>query len=133
MQRVIKLIKESPAIHVATVDKNGRPRVRPFALMLEQDGKMFFCTSGSTSAYMDLQHSPYIALSAVSPDFKWVKITATAVFTDDRNVKEKGLQKEQLKKLFGSADNPDFNVFYLAEGKALLCDYSGNPNEELEF
>ena len=50
MQAVINLLKESPAVYLGTVTPEGKPKVRPFALLLEQEGTLFFCTSRKTSA-----------------------------------------------------------------------------------
>lgn len=133
MEKVIKLLKENP-VHIATADQNGRPKVRPFMLLLEKDGRLYFSTSPETSAFEHLSNNPNIAVSAVSPDFVWVKITAKAVFTDDMSIRELAFKDNQkVQELFGTANNPDFKVFYLTEGKCTLCDHSGAPHETFSF
>jgi uncharacterized pyridoxamine 5'-phosphate oxidase family protein len=44
MEKVLKLLKENANGFLATVD-NGRPRVRPFGFILEDEGKLYFCTN----------------------------------------------------------------------------------------
>ena len=44
MNEVVKFLKENMNGFLATVEE-GKPKVRPFQFMLEQEGKFFFCTS----------------------------------------------------------------------------------------
>ncbi len=128
MEQVIKLLKESPTIYFGTADKNGRPHVRPFAFMLEREGKLYFTTSSKTSAFADLKSNPYTEISVMAPEYKWVRISAKVVFTDDKEIKEFLIgNNESVKGIYGTASNPDFNLFYLTEGVATLSDFSGNP------
>lgn len=134
MEQVIKLLEESPAIYMGTVDKNGYPHVRPFALALQKDGKLYFSTSNKTSAYSDLKNNPHLALSVMSAEYVWVRISAKAVFIQDKGLKELALAtKGMLKKIFGSADNPDFTMFYLAGGTATVYNYSENSPKTYVF
>lgn len=128
------MLEESPALYLGTVDKNGRPHVRPFALTFEKDGKLYFSTSNETSAFNDLKNNPFVEISVMSPDYVWVRISATAVFTQDKEIKNLALEKKKtLRNIFGSADNPDFNMFFLSDGTASLYDYSGNPAKKYSF
>ena len=134
MQAVINLLKESPAVYLGTVTPEGKPKVRPFALLLEQERTLFFCTSRKTSAYRDLKNYPYTEISVMSTEYSWVRISAKVVFSDDQKIKEVAIKEnERLQHLFGSADNPDFEIFFLAEGTATLHDFSENPVQIFTF
>ncbi len=134
MKQVIKMISESPTIYVGTVNKNGRPQVRPFAFQFERDGKLFFCTSSKTSAYDDLSNSPYTEISVMSPEYAWVRISAKVAFSDDKEIKEFALSNnETLRGMYTTAEDPNFKLFYLAEGTAILSDFSGNPPQTFTF
>lgn len=128
MQQIFKLLKESPALYFATVDQSGLPKVRPVSLLLEKMGRMYFCTSSETSLFDNLSRTPYAEISVMSPEYVWLRISAKIAFSDDRAIKTEAIEyNQQIRKLFGSADNPDFNVFYLAEGTITRYDYSGHP------
>ncbi len=134
MQAVINLLKESPAVYLGTVTPEGKPKVRPFALLFEREGTLFFCTSRKTSAYRDLKNHPYTEISVMSSEYRWVRISAKVVFSDDQKIKEVAIKEnERLQHLFGSADNPDFEIFFLAEGTATLHDFSENPVQIFTF
>ena len=134
MQAVIKLLKESPAVYLSTVTPEGKPKVRPFALLLERDGILFFCTSRKTSAYQDLKNYPYTEIAVMSPEYSWVRISAKAIFSDDQEIKEIAIDgNERLRYLFGSADNPDFEIFFLTEGTATLHNFSEDPTQSFTF
>ena len=44
--------------------------------------------------------------------------------------KEMCLQNPIVKSQYQTADNPIFEVFYLAEAHAVIADFSGNPPKE---
>ena len=51
---------------------------------------------------------------------------------DDREVKEAVLAHSGLvKSLYGTADNPIFEVFHLADAHAVISDFSGKPPREI--
>lgn len=134
MEQVIQLLEESPVVYIGTVNAEGRPHVRPFALTFYERGKIYFSTSNQTSAYRDLMNHPFLEISVMSPDYRWVRISAKAVFVSDPEIKEKAIEtKKTLKNLFGSGENPDFHMFYLAEGTATVYDYSGNQPKSYTF
>lgn len=134
MQAVIKLLKESSAVYLSTVSPEGKPKVRPFALLLERDGILFFCTSRKASAYQDLKIHPFTEISVMSSEYNWTRISAKVIFSEDQEIKEIAIKgNERLQHLFGSADNPDFEIFFLTEGTATLHDFSDNPVQTFTF
>lgn len=45
MEKVIKFLQENSILFLATIGLDGKPKVRPFQFMLENEGKLYFCTS----------------------------------------------------------------------------------------
>lgn len=103
MDEVVRFLTENPVQFLATAGLDGKPRVRPFQYMLEHDGKLWFCTGNKKEVYAELQKNPYVELS----------------------------ENELVRSIYKSADNPEFEVFYLAEGKAVLANFSGQPPRTL--
>lgn len=131
MLKVVEILKNSPAIYLATVNNENAPNNRPVALALEEKRILYFSTSNETSMYNDLQKNPLLSISVMTPEFVWVRINAKCKFTDDTYIKEKILQeKEFLKNTFENSQNPKFKVFFLESGTATIYDYSGNPPKE---
>lgn len=127
MNEVVKFLQENPVQYLATVGRDGKPKCRPFMFCFEKEGKLWFCTNNQKDVYKDLLANPDVEISVSSPDFAWIRLSGRAVFADDRAVKEGCMANPIVKGQYQTADNPIFVVFYLAEARAVLADFSGNP------
>lgn len=133
MEEIIKLLKENQYGFLATVD-NGKPRVRPFGFMFEEGGKLYFCTNSTKDVYKQLNALPYIEYSGTSKDMVTVRVSGEVIFCDDIDKKEKALNaSEMVKRIYKSADNPIFKVFYIEHGTATILDFSGQLPRKVEF
>ena len=131
MNEVVKFLKENPVQYFATVGKDNKAKVRPFQFMLEDGGKLWFCTNNQKDVYEEMQANPYVEVCVSTPKFEWIRLSGKAVFKNDMDIKEKVIEASPLvKNLYESASNPIFEVFYLDEAKAVIADFSGNPPKE---
>lgn len=131
MNEVVKFLKENPVQYFATVGKDNKAKVRPFQFILEDGGKLWFCTNNQKDVYEEMQANPYIQVCVSTPKFEWIRLSGKAVFKNDMDIKEKVIEASPLvKNLYESASNPIFEVFYLDEAKAVIADFSGNPPKE---
>ena len=131
MNEVIKFLKENPVQYFATVGKDNKAKVRPFQFILEDGGKLWFCTNNQKDVYEEMQANPYVQVCVSTPKFEWIRLSGKAVFKNDMDIKEKVIEASPLvKNLYESASNPIFEVFYLDEAKAVIADFSGNPPKE---
>lgn len=133
MEEILKLLKENPNGFLSTVD-NGRPRVRPFGFILEEGGKLYFCTNSLKEVYKQLLEVPYVEYAVMSKDMITLRVSGEIKFTEDLAMKEKILNVfEPIKNGYKTADNPIFKVFYIEHGTATIADFSGNPPKKIEF
>lgn len=133
MQEVIDFLKENVSGVLATVEE-GTPRARPFQFMYAENGKFFFCTNNTKEVYKQLQKTPYIEFSSMSPKFAWVRLRGEVVFSSELACKEKIFAISPLvKSLYKDPENPIFEVFYLEHGTAILADFSGEPPKNFTF
>ena len=133
MKEVIKFMQENSAGFLATVAA-GKPKVRPFQFMLEEGGKLFFCTANTKDVFKQLKANPYVEFSSMTPSFAWIRLSGEVKFSDDKAVKEQILATNGLvKSIYQSADNPVFEIFYLDHGAAVLADFSGQPARTITF
>lgn len=131
MNEVLDFLKENPVQYFATIGGDGKPKVRPFQFMIEQDGKLYFCTNNEKIVYSEIQNQPYVELCTSSPTFTWIRLSGKAVFSNDMTIKEKIIASSPLvKQLYKVASNPIFEIFYLDEAKAVISDFSGNPPKD---
>ncbi len=132
MDEVVEFLKANPVQCVATAGLDGKPKVRPFQFMFERDGKLWFCTNSRKDVFAQLRRNPWLELCVTGADFVWLRLSGRAVFVDDREAKEAVLAHSGLvKSLYGTADNPIFEVFHLAEARAVISDFSGKPPREI--
>jgi uncharacterized pyridoxamine 5'-phosphate oxidase family protein len=133
MEEVIKFLNQNRLGYLATVD-NGKPRVRPWGFMFEENGKFWFCTNNTKNVYKQLMEVPYIEFSCSTPEFNtWLRISGKISFSKDKAIKEKIFQTNpMLKNMYQSADNPIFEVFCLEHGSASISGFT-TPEQKFQF
>lgn len=84
--------------------------------------------------YKELEANPNFELTAANSEFVWLRISGKVEFVDDLDLKQKVLDSNELVKgLYQTNDNPTFEVFTIAEGKATIADFSGEPPKEYDL
>jgi len=127
MKEVVEFLEANPVQYLATVGRDGKAKCRPFMFSLEKEGKLWFCTNNKKDVYLDLQSNPAIEVSVSSPEYAWIRLNGKAVFENNMDVKEACMANPIVKGQYNTADNPIFEVFYLADAEATIADFSGNP------
>ena len=113
---------------MATIGLDGKPKVRPFQFMLEEGGKLYFCTSNEKNVYKEIENQPYVEFCASGENFSWLRLKGKVVFSQDIAIKSKILDGSPIvKTIYKTPDNPIFEVFYLDEASATIADFSGQP------
>ena len=130
MKKVIAFLQENPVQYLATIGRDGKAKCRPFMFAGEMDGKLWFCTNSTKDVYKDMQVNPYVELSVSSPSYAWIRLSGKAVFENNMAAKDMCMANSIVKGQYGDAANPIFEVFYLAEARAVIADFSGNPPQE---
>lgn len=133
MNDVVKFLTENSVQYLATVGRDGKAKCRPFMFAGEKDGKLWFCTNNQKDVYKDMQANPNVELSVSGPTFAWIRLNGKAVFENSMAVKEMCLQNPIVKSQYQTADNPIFEVFYLADAHAVIADFSGNPPQKFDL
>lgn len=133
MREVIEFLNANPVGCLGTVD-NGKPRVRPFGFMFEQDGKFYFCTANTKDVFKQLQANPYIEFSSTSKDLITVRLRGEVKFSQDFEIKKRIIDSNELvRSIYQAPDNPTFEIFYLEHGNIIMFDFSGQPPKTFEF
>ena len=132
MQEVAQILSDAPALFLATLGLDGKPRVRPFTNLFVHEDKVFLSTAKRFEGYEEIVQCPYVEVSAATKDRRWVRIRGKAVFTDDPVLKQRVLDKlPNVMELFKTVDNPDFALFAITEGSAAIM--PGKPPRIIEF
>ena len=130
MNEVVSFLQSNPVQYLATVGRDGKAKCRPFMFMTQHDGRLWFCTNHTKDVYQDMQANPYVEVCVSSPSYAWIRLNGKAVFENNHEVKEICMQNPIVKGQYQTADNPIFEVFYLAYAKAVIADFSGNPPQQ---
>ena len=130
MKNVVEFLTANPVQYLATVGRDGKAKCRPFMFAGEKDGKLWFDTNITKDVYKDMQENPEIEISVSSPDYAWIRLHGTVVFSDDMAVKEMCIANPIVKGQYETAENPIFTVFYLDNPHGSIADFSGNPPYE---
>ncbi len=88
MQAIIRFLQENPVRLPTTIGLDGKPEVRPFHFMPEDDGKSWHCTGNRKDAYAGLQQQPYIELPTASEKPDWPRLSGKAVFGKHKDRKQ---------------------------------------------
>lgn len=127
MSEVADFLSKNPVQYLATIGLDGKPKNRPFMFCFEKEGKLWFCTNNKKDVYSQLQKNPFVEITVSSPEYAWIRLSGKAVFENNMAVKEGCMANPIVKGQYKTPDNPIFEVFYLAEAKAVIADFSGNP------
>jgi uncharacterized pyridoxamine 5'-phosphate oxidase family protein len=130
MSKVSEFLTANPVQYLATVSLDGKAKCRPFMFSFEKDGKLWFNTGNFKDVYKELQNNPYIQISVSSAEYQWIRLSGKAVFVDDKAIKEAALENPIVKGNYQTADNLEFEVFYLEDAHGVIADFSGNPPYE---
>lgn len=134
MKTVVEFLKKSPVHYLATIGTDNKPKVRPFQFMLEDGGKLYFCTANTKPVYQELRNNPDLEFCASGENFSWLRLRGSAVFTGDLGIKAKVQEASPLvKSIYQTPDNPEFEVFYLEGAVATIADFSGAPPRIVEL
>lgn len=134
MKEVVEFLVKSRVQYLATVGIDNKPKVRPFQFMMEEQGKLYFCTSNQKPVYHEISNNENVELCACGENFAWLRLGGRVVFSDDLGLKEKVQEANPLvKSIYQTPENPAFEVFHLEDATATIADFSGNPPRTFTF
>ena len=134
MKTVTDFLVQGQVQYFATIGLDDRPKVRPFQFMLEDKGKLYFCTSNQKKVFKEMQAHPYVELCASGENFSWLRLSGKVRFSEDLGLKAKVLEKSPLvASIYQTPDNPVFAIFYLEDAEATIADFSGAPPQTIRL
>ena len=131
---VTEFLVKSQVQYLATIGLDEKPKVRPFQLMLEDGGRLYFCTSNQKPVFQEMQKHPHVEFCASGANFSWLRLNGKVVFSKDLGLKARIQDASPIvKSIYKTPDNPTFEVFYLADAAATIADFSGNPPQTFKL
>ncbi len=125
---VTDFLIKSQVQYLATIGLDDKPKVRPFQFMLEEGGRLYFCTSNQKPVFKEMQQHPYVEFCASGANFSWLRLNGKVVFSKDLGLKARIQDAGPIvKSIYQTPDNPAFEIFYLDGATATIADLSGQP------
>ena len=120
LKKTLNFLQECKTFYLSTVD-GDKPRVRPFGLVIEHAGKLWFGTGSMKMVFQQLKVNPRVEISAALPSMEWIRLSGQAVFESNADVKRKAFELiPMLSHIYQGPDDPAFEVFYLADAEVVF-------------
>ncbi|AKL98502.1 pyridoxamine 5'-phosphate oxidase family protein [Endomicrobium proavitum] len=124
--KVVKFLQEAKVFYIATIDGN-QPRVRPFGIALNIDGKLSLCTGSYKNVYKQIEKNPNTELSAVTADGKWIRVSGLLVnVTNEANQQKFFAAAPMLNEIYSGDKRKDFTILSFKTGAATIEDMEGH-------
>jgi len=108
-----EVIREAKFPMLATVDREGRPRLRPVSpVRVDDDFTVFVANLRSYHKTAEIENDPRVELAYLAPNHDQVRITGVAEVVEDRAEKQAIWDANALLRQFlGSIDNPELIIY----------------------
>jgi uncharacterized pyridoxamine 5'-phosphate oxidase family protein len=129
---VVKFLQDAKVFYISTVE-GDQPRVRPFGVALNIDGKVSICTGAYKNVYRQILANPKIEISAMTADNRWIRVSGTLInITNEENQQKFFAAAPGLDKLYAGDKRKDFTILSITKGIASIESQSA-PKETLEL
>lgn len=127
MNRIVEELKKTGVFHIATVDADGQPHVRPFGAAAEFEGRVYLCTNNTKKCYAEMLANPKTEISGMEPDGTWIRVTGKLV-RDDRDEARSAMLEDNpgLKEMYHIGDGI-FEVLYLEDAVCTKYSFTAEP------
>lgn len=127
MNEILKFITDAKRFYIATIERN-KPKVRPFAFVMEHKGKICFTTSNQKDVYKQLVSNPYFEICTMSENGQWIRLKGKAVLDPGMEAKSKAFEVAPgFTQIYQYPQNPIFALFYIEEGEATIYSFTDAP------
>ena len=126
MKEVYEFLKTCGVYYLATMD-GDQPRVRPFGTYDLFEGKFYIQTGRVKSVAQQMKANPKVEISAMSPDGKWIRISAQAVLDDNIAAQEHMLQAYPTLRAQYTPGDGNTEVYYLKDATDVICSFTEAP------
>ena len=123
MNEIYEFLKKSGVFYLAT-SYNGKPFVRPFGAVSLYDGKLYIMTGNKKEVFKQIESNPFIEISAMTPDGKWLRLKSKVVKDERRSAKKSMLDENPTLRSMYSEDDGIMEVFYLKDARATVCSFT---------
>jgi len=136
-QEVDEFLTKAHVFYVATVDRKGNPKVRPFGAHVYEDGELYFMTMKlSNKVHKQMKRHRKIEICAYADQDKreWIRLSGKVKFVKDRDLVLKFMsaappaaQKHMANPAFSSIASKLVHPFILEHAEVSYCNFFKRP------
>ena len=122
-QRIHALAKDLQLLHVATVDADGRPRVRPVVGKANEKLELRFSTHLDSTKVRHLQHNPEVHITLADNDIRsrrWLQIEGRASISTSET-ERRAFWFDGMQAYISGIDDPRYCVVIVQPSRIELC------------
>lgn len=125
--KTIEFVDKCGCFFISTLDDNEQPRVRPFSLMFENNGKIILGMGNHKDVYKQVKAHPRIEISAYyKPDMKWIRLNGKAVEDSDPETRKKAFEiMPSLTDIYNEKSGLVLAMFYIDEPHSTIYSFTG--------
>ena len=125
MERILSFLKDAGYFFYTTCD-GDKPRVRPFGVNMEINGKLYVCMGKQKESYKQTLANPNIELCAVNSERKWIRVRGIAVPDDTEETYKTVFERApMLSRLYNEETGNVLGIFWIKDGYAEIASMSG--------
>jgi uncharacterized pyridoxamine 5'-phosphate oxidase family protein len=124
MKEVLNFLQDLGVFYLATMD-GEQPRVRPLGFVMNDNGRLIFCTSNDKNMCKQMMLNPNVEISCVDKDRNTLRICGRVVFCTTPDLQKKTLEyMPALKNIYSEGDGK-FELFSLEDPQAICQSMRG--------
>lgn len=113
MNREMQFINENRAGFLATVDENGKPRVRGWQVMDVEENRIILSTSNRKKVFKQLKETPLAEWISMSKNTQTLRANAEVVFENDATIRQNLIDNSPLIQNLYAGRLEEIEFFYL--------------------
>lgn len=125
MKRVYDFLKEAKVYYLATID-GTQARVRPFGTINLFDDKLYIMTKNHKKVSDQMKANPKVEITAMRGE-DWIRITCESYLDTHHEAIASMVKAHPHLEQFYRADDPNTEVFYLANATAIIFSTTPDP------
>lgn len=126
IKRIAGFIQDAKVFYFTTTD-NGKPRVRPFGFVMEQDGNLYFGMGKHKQVYRQLLENPDVEVCAINAKMEWIRVKGVAVPENDERLISLAFENAPfLHDIYNEKTGFQFGLVKLTEIEAEIAGMDGS-------
>ena len=125
MKRILDFLEKNSPFYFATTD-GKQAYVRPFGLVFEESGKLYFSMGTHKESYRQLTKNSSFEVCCADREGRWLRIRGQGVLDNSPDLSKIAFRiSPNLKSLYNEETGHTLGFIYLSEGVAEFCDLQG--------